>query len=113
MIGAGTGVRVFAHAGPCDMRKQMNGLSAMVREKLGRDPQSGDLFVFRNRRSDMLKILFFDQGGYCLLAKRLDHGTFRLALSAATRGEAVEISHRELASLLKTATLVQNVPRAA
>lgn len=111
MIGTGRGARVFVHVGACDMRKQMNGLSTLVREGLGSDPLSGDLFLFRNRRGDMIKILFFDRGGYCLLAKRLDRGTFRIAL--ASDGAAVEISHAELASLLANAELVQKVSCAA
>jgi transposase len=93
------------------MRKQMNGLSTLVREGLGDDPQSGDLYLFRNRRGDMIKILFFDRGGYCLLAKRLERGTFRVAL--AQDGAAVEITHSELAGLLANAELVQKAQRAA
>ena len=71
-------VRVHVASQPCDFRKQIDGLAGMVREGLGRDPQRGDLFVFRNRRGDMLKILFFDPQGYCLFLKRLKCGVFRL-----------------------------------
>lgn len=113
MLGVGGSVRVFVYAGPCDMRRQMNGLSTMVREELGHDPQGGDLFVFRNRRGDMIKVLFYDRGGYCLLAKRLEKGRFRLVLARAAEGEAVEVTHRELASLLANAEIVQNAQRAA
>ena len=105
MIGGGRGMRVFAYTPPCDMRKQMNGLSTVVREELGRDPQGGDLYLFRNRRRDMIKILFFDRGGYCLLAKRLERGTFRMTLQA--EGVAIEIAEHELAALLSNAELVQ------
>lgn len=111
MIGSMKGVRVFAYVGPCDMRKQMNGLSTLVREELCRDPRCGDLYLFRNRRRDMIKILFFDRGGYCLLAKRLERGTFRMTLSGD--GGAIEISERELAGLLTNAELVQKSTQAA
>lgn len=71
-------VRVHVASQPCDFRKQIDGLAGLVRDGLGRDPQNGDLFVFRNRRGDMLKVLFFDQQGYCLFLKRLERGTFRV-----------------------------------
>ena len=51
----------------------------MVREELGRDPQCGDLYVFRGRRGDQIRILFYDRRGYCMLVKRLDEGTFPIA----------------------------------
>lgn len=69
-------VRIFFATSPVDMRKQMNGLAIVVREGLGRNPRSGEMFVFRNRRGDMARVLFFDQQGYCLLSKRLERGTF-------------------------------------
>jgi transposase len=70
---------VFVYGGTCDMRRQISGLMTMVREELGRDPQCGDLYVFRGRRSDQIKILFYDRRGYCMLVKRLDEGTFPIA----------------------------------
>lgn len=113
MIGAGSNVRVFLYRGPCDMRRQMDGLSAMVRAELEREPESDDLFVFRNRRGDLVKVLFYDQLGCCLLAKRLHKGTFRIALNAADDGVAIEITRAELASLLSTAEIVGRVAHAA
>jgi transposase len=70
-------VRIHAARLPCDFRKQMDGLAGLVRHGLGQDPQCGDLFLFRNRRGDMVKILFFDPQGFCLFVKRLDRGVFR------------------------------------
>jgi len=93
------------------MRRQMNGLSIMVREEMKEDPQCGDLFVFRNKRKDMVKVLFFDQQGYCLLAKRLDRGVFRI--DVAGDHVAIEISASDLASLLSNADIVQRNARAA
>ena len=111
MIANGAQVRVFVQVEPCDMRKQINGLSAQVRAAMERDPQSGDLYLFRNRRGDMLKLLFFDRGGYCLLMKRLECGTFQFPLSED--GETVEISQQELSWLLANAELVRKIERAA
>ena len=59
------------------MRKQYDGLSALVIDIIDEDPQSGHLFLFVNRRRDRLKILWWDGSGYCLLAKRLEHGQLR------------------------------------
>jgi len=94
-------VRVYLATAPCDMRKQFDGLATLVREGMGHNPKSGDLYVFRNRRGDMLKALFFDQQGYCLLAKRLCRGTFRVSLEGML-GEmpTVQMSASELGQLL-------------
>ena len=111
MIGAGTDVRVFLYAEVCDMRRQMNGLTTMVREELKRDPETGDLFVFRNRRGDLVKVLFYDALGCCLLAKRLHKGTFRIALDDATTDSSIELTQSELASLLSSAKILQRTSR--
>jgi transposase len=92
-------VRVFLAVAPCDMRKQFDGLSALVREGMGCNPQSGDLYVFRNRRGDMLKAIFFDQQGYCLLAKRLCRGTFKVSLEDGTVA-SVEMTASEFGKLM-------------
>jgi transposase len=111
MIGLNGKVRVFLYAGTCDMRRQIAGLVTMVREELGRDPQCGDLYVFRGRRGDQLRILFYDRRGYCMLVKKLDEGTFPIARAA--EGNAVEITHRDLASLLANAEMMSSVPAAS
>ena len=111
MIGLNGKVRIFLYAGTCDMRRQIAGLVTMVREELGRDPQCGDLYVFRGRRGDQLKILFYDQRGYCMLVKRLDAGTF--PITYAVDGNAVEITLRDLASLLANAEMTSSVHAAA
>ena len=79
------------------MRRGMNTLALQVQEALGRDPHAGDLFVFRGRRGDLLKILWHDGVGMSLYAKRLEHGRF-VWPSAATG--AVAISAAQLAYML-------------
>ena len=70
-----------------DLRRGFDGLAGLTREVLLEDPLSGHLFVFRNRRADRLKILFFASGGYCLFYKRLERGTFRLPSGETERLE--------------------------
>jgi transposase len=113
MIGAGKNVRVFLYRAPCDMRRQMDGLSTMVREELRRDPETGDLFVFRNRRGDLVKLLFYDQLGCCLLAKRLHKGSFRVALTVPDDAVSIELTREELAALLSRAEILERAAQAA
>jgi transposase len=76
MIGAPLGGRVWLATGVTDMRRGMNGLALQVQEALKRDPHAGDLYVFRGRRGDLLKILWHDGVGMSLYAKRLESGRF-------------------------------------
>lgn len=69
-------VRVFLAVEPCDMRKGMEGLHALVSERLSEDIKSGALFVFVNKRHTRLKVLYFDGTGLWLATKRLEEGTF-------------------------------------
>lgn len=68
--------RYHLYRGACDMRKSFNGLSGLVRSELGRDPASGEVFVFLNRRRTLLKLLHWEPGGFVLYYKRLEEGTF-------------------------------------
>ncbi len=76
MIPVPGGVRVWLATGVTDMRRGMNSLTLQVQEALGRDPHDGDLFVFRGRRGDLIKILWHDGLGTSLYAKRLERGRF-------------------------------------
>jgi transposase len=76
MIPVPSGVRVWIATGHTDMRRGMNGLALQVQQGLKRDPHAGDLFVFRGRRGDLIKILWHDGLGMSLYAKRLEHGRF-------------------------------------
>src|SRR5207237_5685478 len=71
-------VRIFVCTEPVDMRRSFDGLALAARERLGKDPREGGLFVFANKRSNRLKILWFDRTGYCLLYKRLNRALFHL-----------------------------------
>ena len=76
MIVPPSGVRVWLANGHTDMRRGMNGLALQVQEALQRDPHAGDLYVFRGRRGDLVKILWHDGLGMLLYAKRLERGRF-------------------------------------
>ena len=67
---------VWLYAHPVDMRKQFDGLAALAQSKLKRSANSGELFVFINRRRTYIKILYYSRGGYCLWSKRLEQGQF-------------------------------------
>ncbi|WP_060770695.1 IS66 family insertion sequence element accessory protein TnpB [Methylobacterium sp. AMS5] len=76
MIGPAGAVRVMVATKPVDFRKGADDLAALVRESLGADPFSGTVYVFRARRADRVKLVYFDGTGVCLLSKRLEDGTF-------------------------------------
>lgn len=76
MIAPSVGMRVWLAAGATDMRRGFDGLARQVQHVLGQDPFSGHLFVFRGRRGDLVKVLFWDGQGLCLFAKRLERGRF-------------------------------------
>ena len=86
-------VRVFLSTGYTDMRKSINGLSILVSQHLEMDPLSGHLFVFGNRRRNMVKILYWDRNGFCLWQKRLEKQFFRWPKDAS---EVCEMDHRQL-----------------
>ena len=76
MIGPRAETRIWIVAGLTDLRRGFTGLSAMVQTALDQDPFSGHVFVFRDRRGDLIKLLWWDGDGLCLLAKRLERGRF-------------------------------------
>ena len=92
-------IKVFLAAQPTDMRKSFDTLAALVQETLQLDPLSGHLFVFRSKRADRVKILWWDQHGYSLWYKRLEVGTFRFP-HAEPQATSVTISATDLAMLL-------------
>lgn len=84
MLNIADGRRIWLCTQPTDMRRSFDGLSAQVRRFMGEDPSRGDWFVFINRRRSQLKILVYEEGGYCVWAKRLDRGRFALPQSPET-----------------------------
>lgn len=79
-----TPTRIWLYTGPTDMRKSFVGLMALVAQKLGKDPLSGELFVFINRRKTYIKVLYFDGSGYCIWLKRLEQGQFNFDACATS-----------------------------
>lgn len=82
MFSLGSSHRYYLYEGHCDMRKNMDGLSGLVSNELGRNPTSGEVFVFLNRRRTHMKLLHWEPGGFVLYYKRLESGTFPLPKNA-------------------------------
>ncbi len=98
MIAPPLGARVWLAAGVTDMRKGFDGLAAVVKSTLAEDPYAGHLFVFRGRRGDRIKVLWWDGDGLCLFAKRLERGRF--VWPRATSG-VVSLSPAQLSMLIE------------
>ena len=98
MIALPSGARIWIAAGATDMRKGFDGLAALVQETLAEDPFSGQMFVFRGKRGDRVKLLWWDGDGLCLLAKRLERGRF--VWPQASSG-SVSLSAAQLSMLLE------------
>ena len=98
MIGPNGAVRVMVATRPVDFRKGAEGLAALVRETMQADPFSGTVYVFRAKRADRVKLIYWDGTGVCLFAKRLEDGKFHwpkmedgvIRLSAAQLSALVE-----------------------
>ena len=88
---------VYLTLGPTDMRKAINGLSIMVEDCLKLDPFSGHLFVFCNRRRNIIKILYWNKNGFCLWQKRLEKDHFKWPKNEE---EVFSISRKELGWLI-------------
>lgn len=98
MIAAPPGLRVYLACGVTDMRKGMAGLAVLVQQGLAEDPFGGAVFAFRGRRAGLIKLLWHDGVGLCLLTKRLERGQF-VWPSTATTGR-IALSPAQLAALL-------------
>jgi len=83
------GVRIWVATAPLDMRRSFDALAEHVRAILNENPMSGHLFVFRNRSSQRLKILWWDRDGYAIYYKRLERGTFQFP-SAGEKSMAID-----------------------
>jgi transposase len=98
VIGPTGALRVMVATKPVDFRKGAEGLAALVRETMGADPFSGAVYVFRAKRADRIKLVYFDGTGVCLLAKRLEDGKF--CWPAITDG-VVRLTAAQLQALLE------------
>ena len=99
MLSFPAAIKVYLCTVPCDMRRSFDGLSMMAEHVIGCDPFSGHLLVFCNRRSDRVKILYWDRDGFAVWAKRLEQGTYAMPFSGE-RPVRREITAQELAALL-------------
>ena len=93
-------VKIFVALQPTDMRRGFPGLSGEVQATLEEDPLSGHLFLFRNRRRDRIKILFWDGDGYVIYYKLLSRGSFEFPESSDPKSPMAQIRASELSMLL-------------
>lgn len=105
MIEITSGRKVFAYAQPADLRKGYDGLCALVEQELGRNPLSGDLYLFVSRNRIRAKILMWDGSGLCILMKRLERGRFA-SLWQRREGSTVKLSRAELSLFLEGSQVV-------
>ncbi len=108
MLTFGGNTRIWLATGVTDLRRGFGGLHALITHEFGRSPIGGDLFVFANRRRDLLKIFFFDTGGIWVCGKRLEKNTYRWPQSGE---RLITLTPAELHLLLSGIDLKQTRPR--
>ena len=94
-------VRVYMATRPENLRKSFDGLSNEVRSVLAKDPLCGHVFVFLNRRKNQVKLLLWTRGGFTIVAKRLERGTFAFPKQVNAEAKSVELDAHELSMLLE------------
>jgi transposase len=94
-------VRVYFATQPANLRRSFEGLSNEVREVLRHDPLAGHVFVFLNRRKTQVKLLVYTRGGFTIVHKRLERGTFTFPARIVDGVTSIEIDVHELAMLLE------------
>ena len=90
--------RYFLYRGKTDMRKSFDGLSGLVRNKLLREPLSGEVFVFMSRRRNQIRLLIWEGDGFSMYCKRLEKGTFEMPDG---NGDSMEITSNQLLFIIK------------
>jgi transposase len=98
MLSLAPSLKIFISTKPLDMRKSLDGMSAIVTQELKKDIFAGQLFVFCNKRGDKIKLFYWDRNGYCCWYKRLERGVFRLPKLS---GKLFSIHPAELGLLLE------------
>ncbi len=111
MLTLPSSVRVFVAAEPVDLRKSFDGLSGVVQGVLGRDPASGHLHVFFNKRASQVRVLFWDRTGYVIIAKKLCRGRFRFVAQVDASKAVVEMDAAELGLILEGIDLTRAARR--
>lgn len=104
ILGTSRSVRVYAYPEAVDLRKGYDGLYGLVKQGLGRDPLSGDLFLFVNKRRHGCKVLVWDGTGLCIFQKRLEQGQF--ASPWRENGDVIRMTASELALFIEGCELV-------
>lgn len=112
MLSFSGGLKIFVALEPCDMRKSFNGLHTAVQEKLHADPLSGALYLFTNKKHNLMKILYWDGSGLWVLAKRLEKGTFSWPVSASGASDKITLTPQALAMLTDGIELKDGMTRA-
>lgn len=107
MILLSRAVRIYVATQPVNLRKSFDGLSNEVRSVLARDPLSGHVFVFLNRRKTMVKLMVWTRGGFTIVHKRLERGTFSFPKRVTPNATHVEIDEHELSMLLEGIEVVK------
>ena len=103
-----SGVQIFVALTPVDMRLSFERLGGLAREYVGYEPRCGALFIFRGKRGDSIKILFYDGTGMCLFYKRLDRGRFRLPEPDDKNALHTEIEESTLVALLDGVSICED-----
>lgn len=103
MLNLAPSVRIFVSTKPVDMRRSFDGLFELVQNTINQDPYTGHIFLFRSRRGNVIKALWWDLDGWAIFAKRLEVGVFRFPDVRFVDGryEPVEIERSDLLMLLE------------
>ena len=103
MLALSNSLRYFLYRHDTDMRKGFDGLSGVVRQGLSKDPLSGDMFIFLNRRRNQIKLLMWERDGFSIYHKRLEQGTYELPLHDGS--DSIDIRSDELMLILQGISL--------
>lgn len=101
MLSFPANVRLYLANRAVDGRKSFNGLAAVVESEFDLSPMSGDLFIFLTKRANLVRMLFWDRDGFCLVSKRLERGTFKRARQAGAQDGHIQLDVAELTLLLE------------
>jgi len=100
-------IQIYISTQPTNLRKSFDGLSILARSALAKDPLSGHVFVFLNRRKTQVRLLWWTRGGFVILAKRLEAGTFTFPQQVTSRASCIELREHELSLLLEGIDVAQ------